>query len=87
MKVYAMRTREEGELTHLSTYTKVPFIILCCLWRRLSLLYKKALAMIIFLSLKSFSLFLYVLIDWIFEGFPIRNGGLDGKEYVSNGSS
>ena len=41
--------------------------------------------MIIFLSLKFFSLFLYGLIDWIFESFPIRNGGgLDGKEYVRN---
>ena len=33
-----------------------------------------------------YCLFLYGLIDWVFEGFPITMGGrLDGKEYVRNG--
>ena len=42
--------------------------------------------MIIFLSLKCFSLFLYGYIDWVFECFPIRNGGgLVGKEYIRSG--
>ena len=31
-----------------------------------------------------YSLFLYGLIDWIFESFPIKNGGVDGNEYVRN---
>ena len=34
------------------------------------------------------SLFLYGLIDWIFEGSPIRNGGrrgLDGRYYIGMG--
>ena len=35
--------------------------------------------MIIFLSQIFYSLFLYGLIDWIFESFPIGNGGLMGK--------
>ena len=33
------------------------FTILCCLWRRLSLLFYKTFAMIIFLSLKYFSVY------------------------------
>ena len=31
--------------------------------------------MIIFLSQIFCSLFLYVFVDWIFESFPVRNGG------------
>ena len=62
-----MRTKGKG-LTHVSTYAKMSlsarvlwyfhmletFTTLCCLWRRLSLLFYKAFAMIILLFLKCF---------------------------------
>ena len=42
--------------------------------------------MIIFLSLKSFTVFfLYGFIDWIFEGLPIGNGGHMGKRTYAMG--
>ena len=54
--------------------------ILRCLWHQLSLLFYKTLfAVIIFLSLKCFSLFLYGIIDWILKNIPVRygDGGLE----------
>jgi len=36
------------------------FIILCCLWRQLSLLFYKKFAMIIFLSLKFLTVFFFM---------------------------
>ena len=60
-----------GRLAHLSTYAKtsllhafydifvckVPFIILCCLWRRGSLLFYETFAMTIFMPLECFTIF------------------------------
>ena len=48
------------------------FSVLCCLWRRLSLLFYETFAMIIFLSLKFFSLFIYGIIYWIFKNIPLE---------------
>ena len=48
------------------------FTILC---RRLSLLFYKTFAMIIFLSLKFFTVFFHGIIEWILKNIPDRNGG------------
>ena len=63
------------------------FTILCCLWRRLSLVFYKAFAMIIFLSLKFFTvLFSMELFIGYLKTFPLETeGGSERYEYVRNG--
>ena len=66
------------------------FTILCCHWRRLSLPFYKTFAMIIFLFLKScsvyFSMELFIGFYWIFKNIPLEivGGGLKWYEYVRN---
>ena len=74
-RAYSMRTRGDGGLTHVDTYTKMPLFIYCnfvvfsyaryffilrCLWRRLLLLFYETFAMIIFLSVICFTVFFSV---------------------------
>ena len=64
---HAYKKGRGGNLTHLSTRAKCPFCtysvifsyfkIICCLWRRISLLFIKTLTTIIFLSLEIFTVY------------------------------
>ena len=66
-----------GEGVNSSKYVrkKVPFIILRCLWRQLSLLCYKALAMTILLSLKSFTAYFSMdLLIGCLKAFPLEMG-------------
>ena len=79
---------KEGRwLTHGSTYAKMSlfarvlldfhmleaFTILCCLWRRLSLLFYKTFAMIIFLSFKLFTVYFFMeLFIGYLKKFPLE---------------
>ena len=51
------------------------FTLLCCLWRRLSLLFCEAFAMIIFLSFKCFTIFFFMnLLVAYLKQFPLETG-------------
>ena len=53
--------------------------MLCCICRQLSLLFYKTFAMIIFLSLKRFTVFsMELLIRCLNTFFPLEIGGSDG---------
>ena len=86
VKTYAMRTRREGELKHLSTYAKIPFYhtLLCKAMTFIAVL-KSTCYDYFPVSPIFYSLAPHELSYWIFESFPMRNGGLDGKVYVGNG--
>ena len=71
-----MCTKGEGELTHPSTYAKSPFYhaLLSMVMTFIAVL--KCTCHYYFpVSLIFYSLVLYGLSDWIFQSFPIRNGG------------
>ena len=88
-----MRTKGRG-LKHLSTYVKTSlfarifyyfhaqgtFVILCCLWRRLSLLFYKTFGMITFLSLKCSTVFFSMeLLISCLKTFSLEMGGGEGQ--------
>ena len=70
-----MRTKGSGADTFKYLCRKVAFIIFCCLWRRLSLLCKKAFAMVIFLSQNLVQFFSLELLIIYLKTFPLKVGG------------